>query len=83
MLVLTRKVGQRIRIGDEITITLVRIQGDKVRVGIEAPRDIAIHREEVRLRLDAEHHHQQPTHTEPDTGTNSGSSLLRAPDPWA
>lgn len=53
MLVLTRKVGQRIRIGEEITVTVVRIQGDKVRIGIEAPPEVAIHREEVHQRIRA------------------------------
>jgi carbon storage regulator len=53
MLVLTRKVGEKIRIGDNVTVTLVRIQGDKVRLGIEAPRDVPVHREEVRRRLEA------------------------------
>ncbi len=47
MLVLTRKETQRIRIGDEITLTVVRIDGNKVRIGIEAPRGIAIQRSEL------------------------------------
>lgn len=50
MLVLTRKVGEKVLIGDSIVLTVVRIQGDKVRLGIEAPPDVPIHREEVRLR---------------------------------
>ena len=54
MLVLTRKVGQRIHIGDSITITVVRLQDDKVRLGIEAPPDVPVHREEVYLRIRAE-----------------------------
>jgi carbon storage regulator len=47
VLVLTRKVGERIHIGDEVVITVVRIQNDKVRIGIEAPHHITVHREEV------------------------------------
>lgn len=54
MLVLTRKVGQQIRIGEGIVVTVVRIQGDKVRIGIEAPADVSIHREEVRRRIQSE-----------------------------
>jgi carbon storage regulator len=78
MLVLTRKVGQRIRVGDDVVITLVRIQGDKVRVGIDAPPDVAIHREEVRLRLEAEGRlGDRPG------SSDGGATLLRAPDPWA
>lgn len=51
MLVLSRKIGERIRIGDDVVLTVVRIHGDKVRLGIEAPDAVAIHREEVYRRL--------------------------------
>jgi carbon storage regulator len=51
VLVLTRRTGERIQIGDSIVITIVRIQSDHVRIGIEAPRDVAVHREEVARRL--------------------------------
>ena len=51
MLVLSRKIGERIRIGDNVTLTVVRVQGDKVRLGVEAPSDVSIHREEVHRRL--------------------------------
>jgi carbon storage regulator len=54
MLVLTRKVGERIHIGEGIIVTVVRIQNDKVRLGIEAPPDVAIHREEVYRRVHGE-----------------------------
>lgn len=47
MLVLSRKTNQRIIIGHNITIVIVEVQGDKVRVGIEAPKEISVHREEV------------------------------------
>ena len=47
MLVLSRLPGEQIRIGDEITVTVLEVQGDKVRVGIDAPRDVSIHRREV------------------------------------
>jgi carbon storage regulator len=53
MLVLTRKVGERIHIGNNIVVTVVRIQNDKVRLGIDAPSDVAIHREEVFQRVEA------------------------------
>lgn len=51
MLVLSRKKGERIHIGDDIFITLIEIRGDKARIGIEAPDNLAIHREEVILRI--------------------------------
>lgn len=47
MLVLSRKEAQRIRLGDDIVITVVRIGGDKVRLGIEAPRDMLVLRDEL------------------------------------
>jgi carbon storage regulator len=54
MLVLTRNLGEKIRIGHDITITVVRVQGDKVRIGIEAPPDVAVFREEIFRRLNIE-----------------------------
>jgi carbon storage regulator len=50
MLVLSRKESQRIRLGDSIVITIVKISGDKVRVGIEAPTSILVLRDELELR---------------------------------
>lgn len=47
MLILTRKASQRIMIGDDVTVTVVRIDGNKVRIGIEAPNSVPIFREEV------------------------------------
>ena len=47
MLVLTRKVGERIQLGDKITVTLVKISGNMVRLGIEAPPDVSVVRQEL------------------------------------
>ncbi len=47
MLVLSRKQSQRIKVGDSIVVTVVRLSGDKVRLGIEAPRDMVVLREEL------------------------------------
>ena len=53
MLVLSRKESQRIRLGDSIVVTIVKISGDKVRVGIEAPADVLVLRDELEARSDA------------------------------
>lgn len=55
MLVLTRKESQRIRIGDDIVITIAKIDGNKVRVGIDAPADVSIVREEIIVHDDEVH----------------------------
>ena len=74
MLVLTRKVGERIHIGDGIVVTVVRIQNDKVRVGIEAPSNVAIHREEVYRRVQAAQAAQAANHLSPNTSSSPSSS---------
>lgn len=51
MLVLSRKVGERLLIGDQIAITVVRIQGGGVRIGVEAPPHLAVVREELKAKL--------------------------------
>ncbi|ARN73277.1 carbon storage regulator CsrA [Oceanicoccus sagamiensis] len=51
MLILTRSIGQKIRIGEQISITMLGVQGMQVRLGIEAPRNIQVHREEVYQRI--------------------------------
>ena len=47
MLILTRKSGEEIRIGDRISLKIIEIRGNQVRVGIDAPRDVAVHRKEI------------------------------------
>ncbi len=54
MLVLSRKTGEKIIIADEITIVIVEVRGEKVRIGIEAPRAMTVHREEVWLAIKGE-----------------------------
>jgi carbon storage regulator len=54
MLVLSRKTGERIQIGTEIEISVVRVKGDRVQIGIQAPRDVIVRREELVVRPAAE-----------------------------
>lgn len=51
MLILTRRVGESLMIGDDVTITVLGVTGNQVRVGVDAPRDIAVHREEIFNRI--------------------------------
>ncbi|OGC93935.1 MAG: carbon storage regulator [candidate division Zixibacteria bacterium RBG_16_48_11] len=54
MLILTRKLGESITIGDDVKITVLGIQGQQVRLGIVAPQKIAVHREEIYLKIQQE-----------------------------
>lgn len=51
MLILTRRVGENIVVGDDIVISVIEVRGDAVRIGIQAPRSVGVHREEVYLEL--------------------------------
>ena len=51
MLILSRKVSESLMLGDEITVTVLGIKGNQVRIGIDAPRDVAVHREEIYKRI--------------------------------
>ena len=47
MLILTRRVGETLMIGDDVTITVLGVKGNQVRIGVNAPKDVAVHREEI------------------------------------
>ena len=66
MLVLSRKKGQSIMIGNEIVISIVDVQGEQVRLGINAPREVSIHRKEVFEEIIAENRQAAAAHVSPD-----------------
>jgi carbon storage regulator len=54
MLILTRRVGETLMVGDDITVTVLGVKGNQVRLGVNAPKDVAVHREEIYLRIQGE-----------------------------
>ena len=57
MLILTRRVGETVMIGNEVTVTVLGVKGNQVRIGVNAPKDVAVHREEIYERIKREEHH--------------------------
>lgn len=63
MLILTRRVGETIMVGDEIAVTVLGVKGTQVRVGIDAPKEVAVHREEIYARIQHEQGQMKPPKT--------------------
>lgn len=78
MLILSRKVDEALRIGDDITVTVLSVKGNQVRLGIKAPKDVTVHREEVALRG------SRASEVEDDDGASQSPAQqqeISAPDP--
>ena len=54
MLILTRMVGESLMVGDEVTVTVLGVKGNQVRIGVNAPKEVAVHREEIYQRIQKE-----------------------------
>jgi carbon storage regulator len=72
MLILTRRVGETVMIGSDVTVTVLGVKGNQVRVGVNAPRDVAVHREEIFERIKRE---QQDGHSEHTKGNGAANGV--------
>lgn len=54
MLILTRRVGETMMVGDDVTVTVLGVKGNQVRIGVNAPKDVSVHREEIYQRIQKE-----------------------------
>jgi len=72
MLILTRRVGETVMIGEDVTVTVLGVKGNQVRIGVNAPRDVAVHREEIFERIKRE---EQDGVTQPGPGGNGHGSF--------
>jgi len=72
MLILTRRVGETLNIGDDIRVTVLGIKGNQVRIGVTAPKDVPVHREEIYERIQREKEGDNPGNTKADKEADFG-----------
>jgi carbon storage regulator len=77
MLILTRRVGETLMVGEEVTVTVMAVKGSQVRIGINAPKDIEVHREEIFDRIKQEKENTSNV----DQATHEGFITARDPSP--
>jgi carbon storage regulator len=75
MLILTRRVGETVMIGNEVTVVVLGVKGNQVRMGINAPRTVAVHREEIFERIKREEQDEFPSTAEPKAAPERTQAL--------
>lgn len=75
MLILTRRVGETVMIGEDVTVTVLGVKGNQVRIGVNAPRDVAVHREEIFERIKREEQDGVPATHAPKNGNGHHDSF--------
>lgn len=73
MLILTRRVGETLMIGDEVTVTVLGVKGNQVRIGVRAPKNVSVHREEIYERIRAEQQGAAPDVDFPSRAAAAGA----------
>ena len=68
MLILTRRVGETLMIGDDVSVTVLGVKGNQVRIGVNAPREVAVHREEIYERIKKEEAGEPAPEQAPESG---------------
>lgn len=79
MLILTRRIGEILRIGDDVKVTVLAVQGNQVRIGVDAPRDVAVHREEIYQRIQQGKYQKAPAQHTPSSASTSTPTLTTSP----